>query len=602
MIKFMTKVCLLFFILFHVFSFLPVLSRETQEEANHDEYWLLYSEREKNEELLLFLYNPATNQSSQKFSQIKKGENIDLVDLKKKCKEEINNITNNKELNYKFFLEIEKPEIKELTFKSYNDIDKSSKFYLFDLNKITQNLPKINHPESIYAFFLYYFKKQEVVPIEIEKKLSDFMKKGLSKEDIVDAYLTFLNLRIDNYCELIKFIDENRINIKDGKFANILLYKSLIGTIGEIFERVDENDNRIENIFHKLDENNLANLENSIKKLNKRINPFSLFSVALILILGSFAFLYINYMNLHRINIKNRLDVENFSKRFQQLYEEIDKVYLNQKNSTQLNPLYKKIKQLDTSIETIYGNNKLLENKLEENVSNISDIKTSVLKLKENQERGYNELRKIIIEIEKEIFSQREELATEHKSKISIDEYKEKHVDILRKFYSLSNKSVFTDKIVILNEKQFPKIAKKIESFNENKISGFVKLINGLMVDLDLLEGDESPHEIKKIIEQKILAFVDNMDDFIKKHNLREDNSELVVEYENYLKELLEIFGVEEIQINIKKEIFNGDKFQLVNTVVNQKFPLGTILEIHKRGFIFNNFVLRKPWVTQSSK
>ncbi|GEM_PF-3916762 len=117
-----------------------------------------------------------------------------------------------------------------------------------------------------------------------------------------------------------------------------------------------------------------------------------------------------------------------------------------------------------------------------------------------------------------------------------------------------------------------------------------VNLFNKLYRDLNDYQDDLEAKSLKKLIDNKILIFVDAVDDKLSKLKRDAEYSTFVESFNRvfngFLNEILAPFGMEQMMIQEKEDKFKEHEHIVYNSIVHNSYPKDTIVEVNKRGFI----------------
>jgi hypothetical protein len=245
---------------------------------------------------------------------------------------------------------------------------------------------------------------------------------------------------------------------------------------------------------------------------------------------------------------------------------------------------------------------KLKTDKAAAELDKIAALDQSVVILRDEQRGKYSELRNIIAELEKEVFSEKKRPVPAEESRPVAEGYPfRSDEDVARQLYEPKNINPYTLQIAKLAEKYWAEIGGDVESLGKSEASRFMVWFNGLLEGLDRMEISGEACDHSGYIEERIFPLIDAIDGFFRGSEISANHPGIIREFDNYLHRVLDLYGIEEIGVEVLKETFDGEQHQLVKTVTQSGYPLGTIIEIHKRGFSFEGSILRKPWVVQGT-
>jgi molecular chaperone GrpE (heat shock protein) len=232
----------------------------------------------------------------------------------------------------------------------------------------------------------------------------------------------------------------------------------------------------------------------------------------------------------------------------------------------------------------------------------IAALDKAVVILREEQRGKYAELRNIIAELEKEVFSEKDVPGPVEQMRSAADTYPTRPDEgIAGQLYEMRNLNPYTQTIARLTKNLWAGIGGDVESLKKEEGSKFITWFSALLEGLDRMDISGEAGDHGRLFEERIFPLIDAIDGFFRESEIPASHQKIRGEFNNYLRRVLDLYGIEEIKVEVHKDTFDGEKHQLVKTVAQQGYPLGTIIEIQKRGFSFEGTILRKPWVIQST-
>ncbi len=264
-----------------------------------------------------------------------------------------------------------------------------------------------------------------------------------------------------------------------------------------------------------------------------------------------------------------------------------------------------KFNRMNAALQMVMDSQKTLKLKADmaaAELDKIAALDQSVVILRDEQRGKYSELRNIIAELEKEVFSEIKRPIPAEESRPVAEGYPSRaDEDVARQLYEPKNINPYTLQIAKLTEKYWAEIGGDVESLEKSEVSRFMVWFNGLLEGLDRLEISGEAGDRSRCIEERIFPLIDAIDGFFRGSEISASHPGIIREFDNYLHRVLDLYGIEEVRVEVLEDTFDGEQHQLVKTVTQSGYPLGTIIEIQKRGFSFEGSILRKPWVVQGT-
>lgn len=148
-----------------------------------------------------------------------------------------------------------------------------------------------------------------------------------------------------------------------------------------------------------------------------------------------------------------------------------------------------------------------------------------------------------------------------------------------------------------INDRLLPELIDTISGFGADCPEHLVRYFNELFEEIESHGSDDQRDA--KVLEEGVIRFVDAVDDFTESEPSFASGA-FADRFREYVRELLALVSLKEIEVDVGRELANGEKHQIVGTESRPDLalPNRTIIALKKRGFVRQgDGPVRKPHV-----